>query len=495
MQVNKRPLRVALLGIYHESNTFLTTPTTMEDFENGHFLIGEQIRQEYVGSHHEIGGMLEVLDDEHFEVIPVLFAEATPGGVICADTCERLIANMMTQLEKVLPVDACLVVPHGAAVSEEFADLDGHWLSLIRKQLGPIPIVGTLDPHANVSTQMIEATDALIAYGTNPHIDQKETGKKAAALLVQMLKDNLKPVQQLIQAPIAISIEQQNTSVEPCQSLYKYAASLTEKHALLSLSVILGFPYADVAEMGTSFILIDQDGSEAGPEAGEGLLQYMRHNKFSFIGNKQDIIAQLKAIEAKPKPVLLLDMGDNVGGGSAGDSTFLLEKLEALHPYKVFICIYDPEAVLRSRQYKIHQTFDLSFGQSYGNEYSTQYQSSVTLLNTAEGKFKEELPRHGGQTSYDMGQIAIVSTKKDNVVMLMSKKIAPFSLSQLTSFGIKPEDFDVIIAKGVNAPIAAYGPVCPTIIQINTPGTTQADMTLSKYNNRRYPLFPFETAI
>jgi microcystin degradation protein MlrC len=72
-------------------------------------------------------------------------------------------------------------------------------------------------------------------------------------------------------------------------------------------------------------------------------------------------------------------------------------------------------------------------------------------------------------------------------------RIPPFSLKQLTTFHIKPETFDVIIAKGVNAPIAAYETVCNTIIQVNTPGVTAADMTVFKYKNRPVPLFPFES--
>lgn len=491
MQENKNRLRVALLGIYHESNTFLRRHTLLTDFENGHLFTGAEILKEYGASHHEIAGMLEVLTHYEVEVLPVMFAEATPGGIISADTFNSLMAEMMRLLEKVLPIDGCLVVPHGAAVSEEFGDMDGHWLSLIRNRLGEIPIVGTLDPHANVSDKMIAATDALIAYGTNPHVDQKETGKKAAELLVKMLKEDFQVVQELVQVPLAISIEQQNTAVEPCRSLYEYAGTLVEKYKLLTLSVILGFPYADVPEMGSSFIAIWEGRGEK-PALSKALLEYMLTNQSNFAGQKKNVDTQLLEIENSPKPVLLLDMGDNVGGGAEGDSFFLLEKLEAEYTYKVFGCIYDPLAVKQAAQHSLESKFNLSFGQSQSSIPIRQYHTEITLLQLADGRFKEELPRHGGQANYDMGQIAIVATQKGNIVMLMSKKIPPFSLSQLTSFGIMPEDFDVIIAKGVNAPIAAYGSVCRTIIQVNTPGVTQADMTLFTYHKRRRPLNPFE---
>ncbi|MEY3283126.1 MAG: hypothetical protein RIR86_1139, partial [Acidobacteriota bacterium] len=169
------PFRVALMGIYHESNTFVPSATTGEDFRRGQYLSGAAIRAEYQEAYHEIGGMLEVLDREGIEVLPILYASATPGGTITAATSDQLLADLCAGLEKVLPVDACLVVPHGAAVAEEFRDLDGHWLGEVRKMVGEaIPIIGTLDLHANVSQQMVAATNALVAYRENPHVDMRQ---------------------------------------------------------------------------------------------------------------------------------------------------------------------------------------------------------------------------------------------------------------------------------------------------------------------------------
>src|SRR5690606_32025989 len=125
--------RVALLGIYHESNTFIEAPTTMFDFEHGHLLIGEAIRLEYQNAYHEIGGMLEVMDSEGIEVVPILFAEATPGGIITADAYLSLTTYMFEELEKAGPIDGCLVAVHGAAVSKIVADMDGDWLMQLRR--------------------------------------------------------------------------------------------------------------------------------------------------------------------------------------------------------------------------------------------------------------------------------------------------------------------------------------------------------------------------
>lgn len=486
------PFRVALLGIYHESNTFVIEPTTMVDFHNGHYLKGDAIRAEYQNAHHEIGGMIEVLDRAGMELVPVFFAEATPGGTITSETYKSLRDEMMTTLEEVLPVDACLIVPHGAAVSEDFPDMDGHWMSLVRDRLGvDMPIVGTLDLHANVSVTMASSANALVAYKKNPHVDMRQRGVEAAKLLVQWLLKKVKPVQALVQLPLAISIEQQFTEHEPCKSLYAYAEMLGRETGILSLSIQHGFPYADVEEMGTSVLVVADDDPEKALAIAEKLGSYIRERRESFVGKKNDVPAVLEQLKHSPKPTLLLDMGDNVGGGAPANNCCLLEAFEASKQFRYFICIYDPQAVADSSAQGSGKPFELSFRGTVREGVKT-VTLQVTLRGISDGNFTERNPRHGGQVNFRMGKTAVVSTAEGSVIMFTSLRVMPFSLEQMISQGLEPTDFDAIIAKGVNAPIAAYAPVCPAIIQVNTPGVTQADMTSFSFRHRRKPLFPFE---
>lgn len=484
--------RVALLGIYHESNTFVTTPTVLDDFRNGQYLKGESIRKEYQNAHNEIAGMLEVLDKERIEAIPLLFASATPGGTITAETYSFILNEMLEELEKVLPVDACLVIPHGAGVSEEFPDMDGHWLSKVREILGDkIPIIGTLDLHANVSELMVSSTNALVAYKQNPHVDMRQRGVESAKLLVNRLNGKTKPVQALVQVPLAISIEQQLTANEPCISLYAYANELAAEPGILALSIQHGFPYADVHEMGTSIIVVADGDYEKALSVAKKLEAYILGHKSSFVGKKNDIPSALNLINDSVKPVLLLDMGDNVGGGGPANNACILEAFEDSKKYKFFVCMYDPEAVIDASLHQQGEQFELTLIGTGKNGLKT-LKLNVTLLRITDGTFQESNPRHGGQINFRMGKTAVVSTKEGGVIMLTSLRVMPFSLQQLISQGVVPAEFDAIVAKGVNAPIAAYAPVCPTIIQVNTPGVTQADMTLFDYKQRRKPLFPFE---
>ncbi len=488
-------LKVALLGIYHESNTFAEQPTTLSDFHNGHYIKANAIREEYQEAHHEIGGMLEVMDEQGIEVVPVLYAEATPGGTVSAETYQQLLGNMMEELEKTLPVDGCLVVPHGAGVSEDISDMDGDWLSKLRNSLGEsIPIMGTLDLHANVSTKMVSTTNALVAYKRNPHLDQRQTGREAADLMVRYLRGEINPVQVLVQVPVAISIEQQFTDNQPCKSLYSYAMALKQQQGILSISIQLGFPYADVEEMGTSIIVVSDNDPDLALSTARKLESYIIDRRDHFVGQKTNVAASLKLLETCKKPALLLDMGDNVGGGGPGNNICILEALEKENTFKYFICIYDPQAVKQASQHQQGTSFELSITGT-DTQGIKVYKMKVTLVKMLEGNFSEDNPRHGGQVNFSMGQTALVANTIGSIIMLTTLRVVPFSLRQLTSFNIDPATFDAIIAKGVIAPIAAYAPVCPTIIQVNTPGVTQADMTLFNFKNRRKPLFPFENPL
>ena len=483
--------RIALVGIYHESNTFVESRTTVDDFRNSHLLYGERIREEYRDAHHEIGGMVEVVENAGMELLPLFFAEATPGGMLSAETFEFLVSELLASFRPIGAIDACLVVPHGAAVSEKASDMDGEWLHRLRKMLGPeVLIVGTLDLHANVSERMVASTDALVAYTENPHVDQRERGREAAMIVVDALRGRCRPTQKLLQVPLAISIEQQFTGLEPCKSLYGFAKGLAGTAGVISISIALGFPYADVHEMGTAIIVVTDDNSGGAEVVARRLFDYIIQGKERFVGVKNTIAMSLQQAEQAAKPVLLLDMGDNIGGGAPGNGIALLEALAAKHMIKFFMCIHDPLAVaaveqLGDRRGAIEIT-------GFNERGSLRKKINVVPRLVADGKFRESEPRHGGQASFDMGKMALAEIGPDRVLMFMSLRIPPFSLNQLTSFGIAPERFDVIVAKGVNAPIAAYGKVCRTIIQVDTPGVTRADMTKFNYKNRREPLFPFE---
>lgn len=492
----KDPYRIGILGIYHESNTFYDRPTDRDDFQNGHLYFGNSILSEYDRAYHELGGILEIFRQSRgmkVEVIPIMYAEATPGGIISAKTARWLVDLLMEKLDRAGPLTGLMVVPHGAAVSETERDFDGYWLELIRQHLGPdIPIIGTLDPHANLSRRMVAATDALIAYRTNPHIDQREVGKQAAQLMLDTLAGRFQPVQVARQPSVAISIEQQHTFVDPCLSLYQLAKDLQKQPGILSISILLGFPYADVAEMGSALIAVADRDTGPARAALQQLQKYLLDHHSDFNGEKIDVATAMERLETSSNPVLLLDMGDNVGGGGPGDGTYLLQALEKQADLQSFICICDPEAVTIIRERRPGDTIVIEVGGKSDDRHGPPVPVEATITALVDGRFSESEARHGGQVHFNMGETAILKTTNNTTIMITTHRTPPFSLQQLLHFKVEPDKFDCIVAKGVHAPVAAYGPVCNSIIRVNTPGITHADMRALPFQYRRRPLYPFE---
>lgn len=486
-------MRIGIIGISHESNTFVKTPTTLDDFHAQGILRGGAIRARHQNTHHQLGGYLQGLDETGFEAVPLFEARATPGGVITADTADRLIAMMLEQLDAAGPLDGLLLSPHGAAVSETNRDFDGHWIQLVRHRVGPdVPLVCTIDPHANVSDRMVQACNATIAYRTNPHIDQKQVGLAAGRLIARTLRGEVTPVQRIARPGVSISIDQQETAVDPCARLYALADPMLDEPGILSNSVVLGFPYADVKEMGSAFIVVTDGNAELAQNRADFLAGYLYEHRQDFACGLTDIDHAVREATASAHRVCLLDVGDNVGGGAPADGTVLAHALHEARVPGCFVCLCDPAAVEKATTAGQGAHVALEMGGHTDNRHGSPLHTPVTVAALVDGRFTESEPRHGGGTNFDMGPTAIVTTEHGMTVMLTTRRTPPFSLQQLIQSGVDPERFHILVAKGVNAPLAAYKPVCPHYIRVNTPGVTTADARQLPFQHRCKPLFPFE---
>ncbi|NOY00812.1 MAG: M81 family metallopeptidase [Verrucomicrobia bacterium] len=487
-------MRVGILALLQESNTFISGKTTLEHFQQDVLLTGEEIRKYFADSPHEISGFFQGLKKAGIEAVPLFAARAYPNGVIEADTFDQLLEQMMQELKQAGTLDGILAAPHGATVAENHPDADGYWLGKVREFIGPDkPFIATLDLHANLSPAMVEATDALLAYRSNPHLDQLETGLRAADLMARTLSGSTYPTQAAAFPSLAINIQNQNTSQYPMSSFYDQISAASNGPDVISHSILLGFPYADVAEMGSSAVIVTDDQPEQAQEMAWAIERKFLAEKDEFEPPFISVEMAIAKITSKTETrFTLLDMGDNVGGGSPADSTFLLHALNENNIADSFICIFDPQAVKTASSVTIGDSVDLSIGAHTDEQHGTPLNCTAEVLSLHEGKFSESQARHGGFTDFDQGPTAIVKCSSGITIMLTSKRIPPFSLAQLTSCELDPGDFRIFVAKGVIAPQAAYQEVCDHFIQVNTPGATCADMKQLDFKNRRRPMFPFE---
>ena len=485
-------MRVGIVSLMHESNTFLRSPTTIANFQQDQLLRGEDVRR-LAGSHHEVGGFFAGLAQAGIESVPVFAARAIPSGPISADAFRELLAMLDAELDRAGKLDGLLVGPHGAAVCESEPDADGFWLTQMRSRFArPFPIIGTLDPHGNLSERMIEASDALIAYRTNPHLDQKQRGVDAATLMARTLRGEIRPTQAAAFPPMAINIERQRTAEPPCLEQYQFAEAMLKRPKVLSNSLMLGFPYADVAEMGSAVIAVtDNDRNLARTLANEwgDFLWSRRHD---FVAKLIEVADAVEFAATHDGPICLLDMGDNVGGGSPGDGTILAHELNRRGVGPAFVCLFDPQAVEQADAAGIGARSRFAVGGKTDDLHGRPLDAEFQVVSLHDGRFDEPVVRHGGYQSFDQGRTAILRGDRGLTVMLTSRRVPPFSLRQLTAFGLDPSSFRAIVAKGVHAPVAAYAPVCKHLLRVNTPGVTTADLSRLQFQHRRRPMFPFE---
>lgn len=474
--------RVGLLGFLHESNTFLPAATTYEHFASTSLTRGQELLKRWRGAHHELGGLIAGCDESGVTIVPGMATFAVPSGTITAEAYERIATELVAAIEPNL--DGLLVALHGATASAGYPDADGEVLRRIRQMVGPdLPIIVTLDLHANISEDMARCSTAIVAYRTNPHLDQFERGREAALLMVRTLKGEVKPVQALETPPMLIRISRQHTAVEPARGLYADLETVLTWPGILSASVAMGFYYADVPEMGMAFLAV-ADGDEAlARRAAQWMAQRAWERRAEF-ASALPSPAKAVAHQGK-KPLVLMDVGDNVGAGSPADSTILFAEVLRQGMRNAMVVLYDPAAVEQCLAAGIRQPVKLKVG-------TEPVTVEGTVRTLSDGIFVETQIRHGGWGGGDQGITAVVETAEGHTIVLTSRRMAPMSLEQVISLGIHPERKDILIVKGVVAPRAAYEPVAGEILLVDTPGLTSDNPASFTYVNRRRPLYPLE---
>lgn len=486
-------MRVGLINIIHESNSFIATPTTLDDFRRDTLVIGDEIRPRFANSHHETGGVLDALDEAGVEVVPMLATHATPIGEITHETLESLMSMMHEQFDLAGPLDGIVLGPHGAAVSERERDMDGYWLSQVRQWVGnDVPLVTTMDPHGNLTPKMINAVDAIFVYRTNPHIDQYQQGIHAANLVVKTIRGEVKPTMAACFPRICINIERQHTPSSPCREMYALADEMLKRPGVLSNSVVLGFPYSDVVEMGSGFLVVTDNNRDLAQRYADELGRYLFNHREAFVPEFITVEEAIDQAETDHGPVCLLDMGDNVGGGSSADGTFIAHAVHHRGGPKTFIALYDEESVRQAEHAGVGSRVTLRMGGKTDDQHGKPVEAEVEVKGFFEGTFTESEVRHGAHGRFDMGRTAIVETSTGLTVQLTSQRTVPVSLNQMLSCELDPKAFQILVAKGVHAPVAAYEPVCEKLIRVNTAGASSADMSRFVFRHRRRPLFPFE---
>lgn len=488
-------VRLATLGLSHEANTFAPSRVSLDSFAEGELLRGQEIVDGHTDGRSTMAGYLDLASEPQVSLVPLVFGTVTPAGAIEASAFESIVTEMVSGLRGSGPWDGILLALHGAAVAEGYPDADGQILRRVRAAAGPhVPIGVSADLHANVSQDMIRYADVLATYRTNPHVDARQRAAETGRLVVRAARGEIHPTMAVEQVPAVLGILSQNTDDDPMRSLLEARAELAAAPGVLSASVAEGYPYADVAELGMSAVVVtDGDTEEAKRAARQlGLAIWKRRAQFSRQAASVAEAVRQAGARSGEAPVLLLDVGDNIGAGAPGDSTALVAEAAAQRTARVLSIVNDPAAAARGVAAGVGARCYLRVGADRDPARGPVLEIDATVRAVHGGRYQDHGTTHAGQRFFDTGPSCLVGYDQDCLLVLTSKPVMPSSLAQLRALGVDPEAMNVIIAKGVNSPLTAYGSLTTERILVDSPGLTPADATCLPYRRRRRPLYPFE---
>ncbi|HZT31937.1 MAG TPA: M81 family metallopeptidase [Bryobacteraceae bacterium] len=487
---------IAVGGIKHESDSFNPAKTGLHDFRIRPVSTPEATLAEWAKAKDEISGFVLGARQYGLDLYPTLVTYATPRGPVTDEAFNYLTGELIRRLKAAPHLDGLLLALHGAMVEETYPQGDPEIVRRLRAVLGPsFPIIVTHDFHANVSQQIVDETTALITYKQNPHLDTQERGIQAARIMSLVVSGRVKPVQALAKPPMLYNIVYQQTSRPPLKPITDESRRLERNPKILAVSVPGGYQYADVPAMGPSVIVVTDNDPELAKREAKRLSDMLWDTRDQLRLHLPEAAEAVRQAMASDRfPVTLMDMGDNVGGGSAGDSTFLLAELLRQKAQGWVMTIYDPQAVQAAVRAGIGGSFDMPVGGKTDKFHGDPVPVRGRVKSLHDGKYIETEVRHGGGRYFDQGLTAVIEVEGStpdllNLLVLNSHRVTPDSLQQIVSLGIYPERQHILIAKGTIAPRAAYEPIAAKIIPVDTPGLTAVNPARYTFKRVRRPLF------
>ena len=497
----RRAKRVALLGLHLESNAF-APPTTEEDFRACCYLVGEEITAEAAKPHPampmEMAAFVAGMNAAGpWEPAPILLTGAEPGGPVQEPFLGETLAAMEAGLRSALPLDGVYLSNHGAMTSASSLDPDGDMFRMVRGVVGPeVPVVATLDLHANISHQMVEQTDVLISYLKNPHTDQEERGREAARVLGELM-GGLRPKVAFLPLPLVPVQTSLLTAEGPYAELINYGRQRLGSE-ILNVSVLGGFSYGDTPKQGLSVVVTARSSLSAARALAREIAGQAWENRRRFTRTfpaLEEVVALAKRTGDDPAlpPHIIADVSDNPGGGARSNTTWVLE---AFHRAGVRGALlgnfYDPPLARRAHELGEGTQFDALFNAEETEQYSRRLELPAKVIALAEGPVVGTRGIYAGRT-LDLGPCAALEVGGIRVAVV-SRRIQCADPVFFQRLGLEPGDARTVVVKSRGHFRAGFDHIFPPerTLEVDTPGLTSQNLANFPYRNLTGSRFPFD---
>ena len=252
--------RIGVASVVQETNTFSPRPTVWEDYT---VLLDENAAKALRRTNTEFAGAFSALRRMGAEPVPLLAAWALPSGKVTDETFARLSGLLDDRLEEAGRLEGLVLSLHGAMATESIFDADSALIEIARRRIGAVPLGVSLDLHANVTRRMVELSNAIVGYHTDPHIDKASTGKRIARLVTAIAYGEISPTMGLAKRPLLIPAEAMRTDIGPMSEIRRLAVARSRRH-FFDVSLFPVQPWLDVPELGLGVVVTtDSDPSGA----------------------------------------------------------------------------------------------------------------------------------------------------------------------------------------------------------------------------------------
>jgi microcystin degradation protein MlrC len=472
--------RVAVGGFLHETNTFAPTKATYVDFIHGGgwpaMAVGAEVLRVMRNINVGLAGFVGAAEANGWELVPTISCGASPSAHVTKDAFERIVKVMVDGIAAAGPLDGVYLDLHGAMVTEHLDDGEGEILARVRKVIGKdVPLVVSLDLHANVTPEMVEQADALIAYRTYPHIDMAETGRASAKHLALLLETKQRFAKAFRQLPFLIPISWQCTNDQPTKGIYQKLAAL-ETDAVPTLSFAPGFPAADFEGCGPTVFAYGRTQADA-DAAADHIVALVASHENDFDGRiyspDDGVRHAMELAKSAKKPIIIADTQDNPGAGGDSDTTGMLRALVRNKASAATGVIYDPQSAKMAHDAGVGARVALALGGKSGIPGDAPYEETFIVEKLSDGKFIAPGPYYGGR-DMDMGPSAAL--RIDDVrVVVSSHKAQLADQSMYRYVGIEPTEQAILVNKSSVHFRADFEPIAEKLLICAAPGAMPAD--------------------
>ncbi|MEO3430312.1 M81 family metallopeptidase [Pelagibius sp. CAU 1746] len=474
--------RIAFGGFQHETNTFAPSKATYDDFlKPGAWpglTRGAALFDAIAGINIPVAGYVEAAKAQGHELLPLTWTNATPSAHVTEDAYERIAAMLLEDLAALKDIDALYLDLHGAMVAEHVDDGEGELLRRVRDLVGPdLPLVVSLDLHANVTREMVEFSDCLDIYRTYPHVDMAATGRRCAQHLDALLKGEGGRFKAFRQMPFMIPLTSGCTYEGPAKEVYREVKLLAQEPGVTAVSFACGFCPADFPGAGASLVAYGTS-QEAADEAAANLYEAAieRESAFALEALKpaEAVREAMRIARHTDKPVVLADAQDNAGGGANSDTTGLLRALiEERAEGAVLANLYDPAAAEAAHAAGEGAEVALALGGRSGVPGDAPYEGIFKVLRLGDGQCTGTGPFYKG-AHMKLGPTALL--EKDGVkVAVASAKVQLADQAMLRHLGIEPSAQRILALKSSVHFRADFQPLSEAVLVVVSPGPVVLD--------------------